>query len=437
MAAALRLLAWPWLALRRLTRAVFRRLSPAGWALVAGVLACLGTANPEQTMGAPAALLLMAMLALAGLCSLRFRPRLALEREAPRLAAVGEPFLLRVRLRNLGRRVEAGLHYGEDLRDPSPFEQAVSELRCLLRRGGLVRDPRSRPVPLPSLPPGGATEAEVAVTAWRRGPLLLAGGLISRLDPLGLLRSFHRLRAPATVLVLPRRIPVPRFDLPGRSQHQQGGVALASGVGESEDFVSLRDYRRGDPLRKVHWRSAARTGRLVVKECQDEHFVRHALVLDTCCDEGAAERFEEAVALAASFACTIPDQESLLDLLFVSGERPVCVTSGRGVGHTQQMLEVLAAVRPGPRPALAALEALLVQHRPQLSGCVLLLLAWDAPRRALLRRLKSLRLPLLVLLLRPPGEAAPEPAEEERPERLVLLEEGRLEEGLRRLGGRP
>ena len=44
---------------------------------------------------------------------------------------------------------------------------------------------------------------------------------------------------------------------------------------------SLRDYRPGDPLQRVHWKSFARTGRPVVKEYQDEFFERHALVLDT------------------------------------------------------------------------------------------------------------------------------------------------------------
>ena len=56
---------------------------------------------------------------------------------------------------------------------------------------------------------------------------------------------------------------------------------MASSVGESEEFVSLRDYRRGDPMRHIHWKSWAKTGKPIVKEFQDEFFVRHALILDT------------------------------------------------------------------------------------------------------------------------------------------------------------
>jgi len=86
------------------------------------------------------------------------------------------------------------------------------------------------------------------------------------------------------------------------------GVALASNVGQSEEFVSLRDYRRGDPLRHIHWRSWAKAGKPVVKEFEDEFFVRHALVLDTFIDDPHSELFEEAVSVAASFASTVLTQ---------------------------------------------------------------------------------------------------------------------------------
>src|SRR5262249_47616439 len=147
-----------------------------------------------------------------------------------------------------------------------------------------------------------------------------------------------------SLLVLPKRYIIPPIALPGAMKYQQGGVALASAVGQSEEFMALREYRRGDPLRHIHWKSWARAGRPVVKEFQDEFFVRHALILDTFTTSARAEVFEEAVAVAASFACSLRSQESLLDLMFV-GPQAFCFTTGRGLAHTDQMLEILAAVR--------------------------------------------------------------------------------------------
>ena len=111
-----------------------------------------------------------------------------------------------------------------------------------------------------------------------RGPLRFKGTAIARADPFGLVRSFVTVPLPQSVLILPKRYPLPPIALPGVMKYQQGGVALASSVGRSEEFVSLRDYRPGDPMRHIHWKSWARTGRPIVKEFLDEFFVRHALV---------------------------------------------------------------------------------------------------------------------------------------------------------------
>src|SRR3977135_4628046 len=79
---------------------------------------------------------------------------------------------------------------------------------------------------------------------------------------------------------------------------QPGGVAFAGRVGDAEEFMSLRDYRSGDTPRRIHWKAWARTGRLVIKEYQDEFFVRHALLLDTF-PSGATATLEAAESLAA------------------------------------------------------------------------------------------------------------------------------------------
>ncbi len=434
-----RLLGVTYLGQRTLSRWVKRRFTTNGLLVGLGMVLTLGTASTEQTMGMSVFLLLTTMLLVAMLLAPFFRGRFTIERQVPRLVTAGESFTVLVRVRNCSGRVQRGLDYVEDLRDPPLSVQDVARRLRLGFAGGLplsIRSARVRPQPLPQLAPDATGELRVSITAYRRGPLLLAAGALSRTDPFGLFRAFIRIAVPQTVLVMPPRYPLPPFALPGTAQYQQGGVALAASVGESEEVVSLRDYRRGDPLKRVHWRSTARTGRLVVKEFQDEWFVRHALVLDTFCAAHHDELFEEAVAVAASFACTIPDQESLLDLLLV-GTTAVCVTSGRGVGHAQQMLEVLATVKPSRAPRIDELEGLVARHRDALSGCVLVLLAWDAPRRALVRRLKAQQLPVMVLLLVGRGASATfeRGAPDEQPDRLLVLEAGRVGECLLQLGG--
>jgi uncharacterized protein (DUF58 family) len=242
----------------------------------------------------------------------------------------------------------------------------------------------------------------MGLTPQRRGAFRFASVTVARSDPFGIFRAFIKVPAPQTLLVLPKRYFIPPIALPGTMKYQQGGVALASAVGESEEFMSLRDYRRGDPLRHIHWKSWARAGRPVVKEFQDEFFVRHALILDTFTTAARTEVFEEAVSVAASFACSIRSQESLLDLMFV-GPQAFCFTAGRGLAHTDQMLEILAAVRLCRERPFSTLHELVLEHLGTLSGGICVFLDWDEPRQELVRKLDSLGLPLLVLVITEPG----------------------------------
>jgi uncharacterized protein (DUF58 family) len=287
---------------------------------------------------------------------------------------------------------------------------------------------------VPTMPPGQEVEVRVELTPLRRGVLRFTGATLARPDPLGLFRALTTVVLPQTVLILPRRYPLPAIALPGTVKYQEGGVALAASVGQSEEYVALRDYRHGDPLRHIHWRSWARVGRPVVKEFEDEFFVRHALVLDTFTDHQHSEVFEEAVSVAASFACALPTQESLLDLLFV-GPQSYCFTAGRGVAHVEQMLEILASVRACNDQPFRALEHLVLSHIKMVSGCICVLVAWDEARRDCIRKLKALGVPVLVLVIVPPGESRkldPGPLSDE-PDRFFVLEAGQIETGLAKL----
>ena len=396
-----------------------RRFTESGLVLMlGGVLVLAVGADFDQALGYQAVAIVFGLMLVAMLMALTFRARFNVERVLPRFGCVNETLHYRVWLTNLSARPQQGLELLEDFTDTRPG----------------LRQARTRPIAIPPLPVRGRADFLGEVTPLKRGPLHFAAATIARPDPFGLFRAFRRETSPQTVLILPKRYPLKRLTLPGRTKYQQGGVAMASGIGESEEFTALRDYRRGDPMRRIHWRSWARLGKPIVKEFQDEFFVRHGLVLDTFCNVALDDAFEDAVSVAASFACTIPDQDSLLDLMFV-GPKTVCLTTGRSVGHTEQMIEVLAAISPCREPRFEELSNLVVKHAKALSGCILVLMAWDEPRRELIRRLKRLRVPQQVFLMVQPGEAArvDRGAPEDQPDRFNIIETGRIAEAFAKL----
>lgn len=420
-----------------------RRLTPAGWGLLIGVAATALLSLDVSTSLAYQALFFMGCcLMMAALFVFTFRGRFAVHRLLPRFATVHVPLHYVARVRNEGRRPQHGLLLLEDLEDPRPrfarfVELQKADERLLRafrfgRRRVRWRFERAKVAEgaVPDLAPGQEADVPLRLVPLRRGVVRFTGATLARPDPLGLIKGFARAPGAQSLVVLPRRYPLPPIALPGAHRYQRGGVALASSIGESEEFVSLRDYRPGDPLRRVHWRSWARAGRPIVKEYQDEFFVRHALVLDTFSGHADEEVFEEAVAVAASFACAVGTQESLLDLLFV-GTEAHCFTTGRGLAHTEQMLEVLAVVQPRAREGFEALETLVINHARLISGCICVFLDWDAERQRLVSRLRALGVPLLVLVVQRPGAPRLDPGPlRAEPARLVALEAGRVAEGL-------
>jgi uncharacterized protein (DUF58 family) len=84
-------------------------------------------------------------------------------------------------------------------------------------------------------------------------------------DPLGLFQLKRELHATSSIVVYPAVLPVPSFvpplgQLPGGDAVRQRTHYITTNV------AGVRDYEPGDSYSRIHWRSTARTGRLIVKE---------------------------------------------------------------------------------------------------------------------------------------------------------------------------
>ena len=394
------------------------RFTLAGQMLLSSmVLAAVFGVDTTQTLAYQIFAISAALLLLAVMGGWLCRVRVRVKRVLPAFGSVGDAFLYRVEVDNLTPRTQHGLLLVEHLQHPSiAYPEFYRYLRAAgyttsgnrfddyigyphwvsmweYRRGAHVEEQV-----LPPLLPNAKTHVRVEFTPLRRGYLRLVGCSIVCPDPLGLFKTYRHQAEPVSVLVLPKRYPVPALSLPGKRCYQQGGINLAMSVGDAVEFVALRDYRPGDPSRNIHWKSWARRGKPVVKEFQDEFFTRHALVLDTFVLPGGQTRFEEAVSVAASFACQLLTQDTLLDFMFV-GEKAYQFTGGRGLSHLDEMLEILACVEACEECSFSKLIPLVMQHTSTLSACICILLEWDEPRRELIRKLRTAGIPALGLLV--------------------------------------
>jgi len=439
--------------LSALRYAVAKWFTPAGKLALAGLISSAIIGLDTNINTAYQAFTLLAALFLAAFIGSRFfRPAFTAHRVLPRFGTAGQTLTYQLHIRATGGMHVRGLTFHENLQDPRPLfadfrDQAKAGIALgwnwfrgdsyyrywkQLVAANRIADPIS--APLSDLRPGTGIEMRMEIVPLKRGRLQFTSAAISRTDPFGLLNTYAAIPLMQSMLVLPKRYAIPDISLPGTRAYQHGGVSQSTSVADSEEFQSLREYRPGDPVRLIHWKSMARVGKPVIKEYQDEFFVRHALVLDTFMTRELHGVFEEAVSVAASFACTVQTQESLLDLMFVGAEA-YCETAGRGQGQTEHLLEVLAGVRACTDKPFSVLHQHVVSRRASLSGCICILLDWDEPRKKFIDHLTRLNVPTLVLVL---ADSTRSPASDllpgtDRPAWLHVLETGKVEEGLARL----
>lgn len=402
----------------RTSQWVSHRFAPGG-RLLLGLLVsgALFGIDFRQTLGYQVASLAFALLLTAFVLSLRWRPPLSARRVLPELVTAELPLSYFIEITNAGSRVERDLVLQDRLETPrisyadfqrrrqgsrsrptNWFDRAVGFPRWLdMRRRD--RGAWLEAVAVPAIAPGATVRVRVDSKAERRGWLRFREIELLKPDPLGLYRARLRLRARDTLLSLPRRYPLPRVQMSSERRYQKGGVSLAHAVGDSQEFASLRDYRPGDPRRHIHWRSFAKTGRLIVKEYQDEYFDRHALVIDTHVPAAEEELFESMISVAASVAGGERARDSILDVIFL-GTEVVQLSAGRGLGDASHALTYLAEASPSAHGRFSDLAAVLRARASQLASVILVLPSDDdAERASLLEELAAAGIPCLSLLV--------------------------------------
>ena len=136
-----------------------------------------------------------------------------------------------------------------------------------------------------------------------RGKFVVGPLEIRIADAFGLVELGRSFSTSTTFVVTPKVVPLPRAVVTGSWLGDGDGRARAMAAAGEDDVVP-RPYRDGDELRRVHWRSTARYGELMVRREEQQWRNRVTLLLDTRrgahAGSGAGSSFEFAVSAAAS-----------------------------------------------------------------------------------------------------------------------------------------
>lgn len=182
----------------------------------------------------------------------------------------------------------------------------------------------------------------------RRGRYTLGPVTATTGDPLGLFRREMTLAPSTQLIVLPNVFELRSFPLfpgimPGRGRGSQRSLHTTTNV------VTVRDYRPGDALTRIHWPSTARHGQLMVKEFDLDPTIDVVILLDldssvqAGVDESSTEEY--GVTIAASLAAYLLRHRDLAVALEAPGPSGISLPVDRGERQLDRTLEALAIVR--------------------------------------------------------------------------------------------
>jgi uncharacterized protein (DUF58 family) len=268
-------------------RAALRQLTTRGRVvLVLGIVGCVVSILLGQRDLLRVGVLLLVLPMLSAFLVARTRYRLASARGMrPVRVAVDQPATSVVRVENVSRLTSGLLLVEDDV----PWQLGRSQ-RFVIDR----------------LEPLGRRDVRYELRGALRGRYTVGPVAVQLVDPFGFCRATRRFTTTDVLTVVPATVSLPAISL-GGDWSGLGEARSRAVASAGEDDVIPREYRTGDELRRVHWKSTARSGELMVRREEHPWRTRATIFLDTRAiahrGDGPASSFEWAVSSAASIAC--------------------------------------------------------------------------------------------------------------------------------------
>lgn len=233
---------------------------------------------------------------------------------------------------------------------------------------------RYREVALLSVGPKSSAEVSYEVVPVRRGRFEIGPFLFYSGDPFGFFRHVRRLDVRTELLVMPTPLETRVNYLKSASLVAKDELSTIPLAGNSTEFLGVREYQRGDPLRKVHWASTARLGTLITKQFErNVASTLSALLVND--DSSALGRDEEnnpleySITLISTLARETSRSHYYFSFLELNGVRERH-SSGMGPDYFQRISMQLAEITPGERFDLAVLGGKILRYLPSRSDLI-------------------------------------------------------------------
>lgn len=202
----------------------------------------------------------------------------------------------------------------------------------------------------------------------RRGKYRVGPFSLYLFDPWGIFFIKKTYYIYSELYVYPRIFNIRRFPPLIKGNVPWFGIDTSRVSGDEHDFFGVREYRLGDPIKRIHWLSTARKNSLIVKEFQQRAFFSASIIFglqkDKNFGEGKQTVAEYTVRIAASIASYLIQRGVSLGLIAHAGEI-IRLPSNKGPEHLDDIFRALATSRPESKIGLGSL---LDEYGDSISG---------------------------------------------------------------------
>ncbi|MGO4245835.1 DUF58 domain-containing protein [Micrococcaceae bacterium Sec5.1] len=126
---------------------------------------------------------------------------------------------------------------------------------------------------------GGTSRYEYHLRSGKRGQFRIGPVTAEFSDPFGLSLRRHAIDDGDLLTVTPAAVELPVTGLAG-ARGNDGVTATRIRANPSDDDIMTREYRHGDPMRRVHWPATARHGQLMVRQEESVTTPEATIILD-------------------------------------------------------------------------------------------------------------------------------------------------------------
>lgn len=315
----------------------------------------LGRSNPLMLVFS----MMAGAFVMNGWLTFTYLKGVAVERTLPERVMAGEPFSVEMTLRNGKSWLSAWMM---TVKDHVSGRSAKLEPEVAFIR----------------IPPGDQQRGHYQLVLARRGRYEFGPVFIDTRFPLGLVERGLNLLVPARLSVYPRLGHLqPGWKRKLLNATEQTSSQIAQGGIFADEFHRLREYRTGDDLRSIHWRTSARRNELMVREHRDSRDRSLLILVDSWLPASGADSASDDFEHALSFAATVcveaarSSRDSRITLA-VKGPALEVWHGGSGGQGIEDLLDTLADVSPGADRKLSPLFEATIQDRSGLPRILLL-----------------------------------------------------------------